>query len=78
MIEYHLRWFGYVQRKSVEVPVKRVDQIKGNTATKGRSRSRKIIGEIVKKDLYINGLNTNMIYDKVLYSVLFDLCSRPT
>ena len=40
-----------------------------------RGRPRKTIGETIKRDLNVNDLNVNMIYDRTLTS--FDPCSRP-
>ena len=33
---------------------------------RGRGRPRKIIGENIKRDLDVNNLNVNMIYDRTL------------
>ena len=67
MVESRLRWFGHVCRRPVEAPIRRMDQIEGSTLTRGRGRPRKTIGETVKKDLHVNGLNINMIYDRALW-----------
>ena len=39
--------------------------MEGSLVTRGRRRSKKIINEIVKRDLYINDLNINMIYNRI-------------
>ena len=72
---YHLlleRWqnltqvvWAYVE-KPVVVLVKRVDQRKGSPITRDREKSRKIIGETIKRDLDFNDLNVNIVYDKIL------------
>ena len=38
-----------------------------NPITRGRGRPRKTIGETIKRDLNVNSLNINMIYDTVLW-----------
>ena len=58
MVESCLRWFGLVWARPVEALVRRVDQMEHSTITRCRGRPRKTIGEIVKKDLNINDLNT--------------------
>ena len=47
-----------------------VDQMKGSLVTRGRGRPRKTIGETVKRDLNVNDLSINMIYDRALWSHL--------
>ena len=41
--------------------------MEGSLVTKGRGRPRKTVGETVKRDLNINGLNINMIYYRALW-----------
>ena len=38
----------------------------GSSIVRGRKRPKKIIGETIKWDLDLNGLNMNIIYDKIL------------
>ncbi|KAL4380295.1 hypothetical protein AHAS_Ahas04G0019200 [Arachis hypogaea] len=64
MVESHLRWFGHVRRRPIEHPVRRVDEIEDGQRAKGRGRSKKTIHEVVKRDLHVNGLSVDMIYDK--------------
>ena len=40
--------------------------MEGSIVTRDRVRPKKIIGETVKRDLYVNCLNMNMIYDRAL------------
>lgn len=39
-----LRWFGNVQKRSVEAPLRRVDQMEGSLIARG-ARPRKIISD---------------------------------
>ena len=41
--------------------------MEGSLVTRDKGRSEKIIDETVKRDLHINGLNINMIYDRALW-----------
>jgi len=60
MVETRLRWFGHLERRHVDSLVRRVDH--DSQVTRGRGRPRKTI----KKDLEINELNRNLVYDKPL------------
>ena len=50
MVEFHLRWFGHVWKRPIEVPVKRVDQMGVVQQLKIEEDLKKIIGETVDKD----------------------------
>ncbi|MED6113287.1 hypothetical protein PIB30_118922 [Stylosanthes scabra] len=64
MVELRLRWFGYVRRRPIEHSVRRVDEMEGGQWVNGRGRPKKIIHEVVKRDLHVNGLSVDMIYDR--------------
>ena len=64
MVKNRLTWFGHVERRLVDSVVRRVDQMDDSQITRGRGRPRKTIRETIKKDLEINELERNMIYDK--------------
>ncbi|KAL5124454.1 AP2-like ethylene-responsive transcription factor [Glycine soja] len=57
MVENRLRWFGHVERRSVDSVVRRVDQMERRQTIRGRGRPKKTIREVIKKDLEINGLD---------------------
>jgi len=62
----------------VDSIVRRIDQMEGSQITRGRGRPRKTIRETIKKDLEINGLEKDMVFDRTnTTALLFDLCSRP-
>ena len=44
--------------------------MKGSPVARGRGRLGKAIGETIKRDLNVNGLNINMIYDRTLWCLL--------
>lgn len=43
--------------------VRRVDQMEDSQITRGKGRPRKTIRETIRKDLEINELDQNMVYD---------------
>ncbi len=56
-------------RRPVEVPLRRKDQMEGSPIARDRGIPRKTIGETIKKDLDVNGLSIDMIYDRTLWHV---------
>ena len=52
-------------RRPKETAVRKVDQMEGSPIARGKEKPRKIIYETIKRDLDINGLNINMIYDRI-------------
>jgi len=65
MVDTRLRWIRHVERTPVDFVVRRVDQIEDSQITRGRPR--KTIRETIKKDLEINELDQNMVYDRTLW-----------
>ncbi|PWG75187.1 hypothetical protein DF186_13920, partial [Enterococcus hirae] len=49
MVESRFRWFGYVRRRPIEYPVRRVDEMEDGQRAKDRRRFKKIIYEVVKR-----------------------------
>ena len=66
IVETSLRCFRLVERKHVNFVVRRVDQIESRKDTRETRRSRKIIREAIKKDLQINELDRNEVYDEII------------
>ena len=73
LVENSLRWFEYVKRKLIDVVVRRVDQMKESQVKGGRGKPRKTIRETIKKDLEVNELNPNLIYDTTLWRNLIHI-----
>jgi hypothetical protein len=67
MVETRLRCFGRVERRLADSIVRRVDQMEGSQIDKGRGRPRKAIRETIKKDLEINELDRNIVFDGTLW-----------
>ncbi|KAL5161290.1 LINE-1 retrotransposable element ORF2 protein [Glycine soja] len=62
MVENRLRWFGHVERRSVDSIVRRVDQMERRQTIRGRGRPKKTIREVIKKDLELNDLDRSMAF----------------
>ena len=67
MVEPSLEWFGNVWRRLIEAPVKKVDQMEGSPIDRDRRRPSKTIGKTIKRDLDVNYLNINMMYDRTIW-----------
>ena len=64
MTEIRLRWFGHVQRRPLEVLVRKVDQMVFRPIRKGRGRPRRTLEEIIKRDFWLNGISESLIHDR--------------
>ena len=67
LVENKLRWFGHVERRPIDAVVRRVDQMEESQVKRGRGRLRKTIRETIRKDLEVNELNPNLVYDRTLW-----------
>jgi len=63
MMRTRVRCFEHVERRLVDSVVTRIDQMEGSQITRGRGRPRKTI----KKDIEINELDRNMVYNRTLW-----------
>jgi hypothetical protein len=75
MVETRLRWFGLVEGRTVDFVVVRVDQMEDSQITKGRGKLRKTIRGTIKKDLEINELDRNMVFDRTLWCNLIHVAN---
>jgi len=73
MVENKLRWFWHVERRPVDSVARRVDQMEDSQIARGRGRPRKTIRETIKKDLEVNELDPNLVYDRTLWRNLIHL-----
>jgi len=64
LVENTLRWFGHVERRPVDAVVRRVNQMEESRVKRGRGRPKKTI---IRKDLEVNELNPNMVFDRTLW-----------
>lgn len=61
MVEIRLRRFGHIERRSANSVVRKVDEIEGSQAARGRGRLKKPIRESIKKDIEIDELDRSML-----------------
>ena len=66
LVENRHRWFGQVERIPVDAVVRRVYQMEESQVKRGRASPKKTIKETIRKDLEVNELDPNLIYDKTL------------
>jgi hypothetical protein len=67
LVENRLRWFRHVERRPVDAVVRRVDQMEESQVKRGRGRPKKTIRETIRKDLEVNELDPNMVFDRTLW-----------
>jgi len=67
LVENWLRWFGHVERRPVDIVVRRVDQMEESHVKRGRGRPKKTIRETIMKDLEVNEFDSNLVYDRTLW-----------
>ncbi|KAL5184476.1 LINE-1 retrotransposable element ORF2 protein [Glycine soja] len=70
MVENRLRWFGHVERRPVDSVMRRVDQMERRQTIRDRGRPKKIIREVIKKDLELNDLDRSIVLDRTLWRKL--------
>jgi hypothetical protein len=67
LVKNRLRWFVHVERRPVDAVVRRVDQMEESQVKRGRGRPRKTIRETIRKNLEVNELDPNVVYDRTLW-----------
>ncbi|KAM1033960.1 hypothetical protein ACFX2A_038273 [Malus domestica] len=64
MRENRLRWFGHVQRRPTDAPIRRCDYGTEVQGRRGRGRPRKTLEETLRKDLEYLDLTADMTQDR--------------
>ena len=64
MRDNHLRWFGYIGRRPMDAPIKKVKKIDIEQGKKLRGRPKMTWMEVVKKDMKLLELEERMITDR--------------
>ncbi|KAK8944698.1 hypothetical protein KSP39_PZI008342 [Platanthera zijinensis] len=62
--EAQLRWFGHVQRRPLEAPVRRCESLVTRHAKRGRGRPIKTWNETIRKDMMYLGNSESMTQDR--------------
>ena len=63
MIENYLTWFGHVQRRLLEAPMG-VNQITRSQFKRGIERPKRILCELIERDLLVNNILRQLINDR--------------
>jgi len=58
---------GEMEKSRSNAVVRRVYQMEESQVKRGRGRSKKTIRETIKKDLEVNELDPNMVFDRTLW-----------
>ena len=57
-------WFGHVQRRPTDAPVRRVERIKLGQVKRAQGRPKKMWMEVIRQDIESKGLNEGILLDK--------------
>ncbi|XP_075090016.1 uncharacterized protein LOC107758954 isoform X1 [Nicotiana tabacum] len=64
MRKTRLRWFGHVQRRSLDTPVRRCEQLALVGTRRGRGRPKKYRGEVIMRDMARLQISEDMALDR--------------
>ena len=67
--ENRLRWFGYVCRRPVDAPARKVEKINIHGPRKGRGRPKKSLKEVIENDLYFLGLSKEVALNRTRWKM---------
>ncbi|XP_070007632.1 uncharacterized protein [Nicotiana sylvestris] len=67
MREAMLRWFGHVQRRSPDAPVRRCERLVVEGTRRGRERPKKYWGEVIRQDMARLPISEDMTLDKKMW-----------
>lgn len=63
MMESRLRWFGHVQRRCTDAPVRRCERLARDDFKRGRDRAKQYCGEVIRHDMQLLQLIVDMTLD---------------
>ena len=64
MTETRLWWYGHVQRRPTDAPMQKIDQMVFSPVRRGRGRLQRTLGEIIRRNLRINDIFKNLVWDR--------------
>ncbi|XP_070004357.1 uncharacterized protein [Nicotiana sylvestris] len=67
MREARLRWFGHIQRRSIDVPVRRYERLAVVDTRRGIGRPKKYWGEVIRQDMARLRITEDMTLDRELW-----------
>ena len=63
--ECRLRWYGHMQRRPLDAPVRRLEGIHVNDAKRGRGRPKRTWMELIRKDLNLLSLTKEVAQNRL-------------
>ena len=63
MREYRLRWYGHVQRRELDEPVRIVEQMVREPYIRNRGSPKRTLDEVIQRDMLVKGLSPGMTRD---------------
>ncbi|XP_070026472.1 uncharacterized protein [Nicotiana sylvestris] len=67
MWEARLRWFGHVQRRSLDAPVRRYERLALVDTRRGRGWPKKYWGEVIRQDMARLQISKDMTLDRKVW-----------
>ncbi|PHT43150.1 hypothetical protein CQW23_17175 [Capsicum baccatum] len=67
MREVRLSWFGHVKRRGMDAPVRRCERLAMDGFRRGRGRSKKYWGEVIRRDMEQLQLTEDMTLDRKVW-----------
>ncbi|XP_070008736.1 uncharacterized protein [Nicotiana sylvestris] len=64
MREARLKWFGHMQRRSIDAPVRRCERLDVVGTRRGRGRPKKYWGEVIRQDMVRLQISEDMTLDR--------------
>ncbi|XP_050512290.1 uncharacterized protein LOC114325734 isoform X1 [Diabrotica virgifera virgifera] len=68
MRDHRLRWFGHVQRRDVNHPIRRKAEVQIHGRSR-RGRPKKPWGETIGQDMLVKGVNIDMTQDRIVWRI---------
>ncbi|XP_070045256.1 uncharacterized protein LOC142163875 [Nicotiana tabacum] len=65
--ESRLRWFGHVKRRDTDSLVRRCERLTIEGQRRGRERSKKYWGEVIRQDMILLQLTKDMTLDREVW-----------
>ena len=64
LVENRLRWFGHVQRRPINAPMRRVDETTWSPIKRGRGRPRQKLSKLIERDLLVNNIPKELVNNR--------------
>ena len=64
MRENHLQWFGHIGRRSMDIPIRRVEKIDIEQGKKLREKPKMIWMKVIKKDMKLLALEERIVTNR--------------